>query len=140
VATTAKEFAYTISQDASGRVMAPDAAPLDLEETWTPEHLVLAGLARCTIESVRYHVRQAGGELSATATAAGRVTKREEDDRYAFVSFEVDLDVELDPPPQDDMVRELLEKAERDCFVGASLRPSPVYRWRVNGREVASRG
>ena len=140
MATTAKEFAYTISQDASGRVTAPGAAPLDLEETWKPEHLLLAGLARCTIESLRYHVRRAGGEVSATATAAGRVTKREEDDRYAFVALEVDLDVELDPHPEDDAVRELLAKAERDCFVGASLRPSPVYRWRVNGREVASSG
>ena len=138
MATTAKEFAYTISQDAAGRVTAPDAAPLDLEETWTPEHLVLAGLARCTIESLRYHVGRAGGELSATATAAGRVTKRDEDGRYAFVAFEVDLDVELDPPPEDEAVPELLRKAERDCFVGASLKPSPVYRWRVNGREVAS--
>ena len=27
----------------------------------------------------------------------------------------------------------LLAKAERDCFVGASLKPSPRYRWRVNG-------
>jgi organic hydroperoxide reductase OsmC/OhrA len=140
VATTAREFSYTISLDASGRVTAPDAAPLDLEETWTPEHLVLAGLARCTIESLRYHVRRAGGELSATARAAGRVTRREEDGRYAFVALEADLDVEIDPPPEDDAVRELMEKAEWDCFVGASLRPSPVYRWRVNGREVASSG
>ena len=140
MATTAKEFAYTIAQDAAGVVRAADAAPLDLEETWTPEHLLLTGLARCTIESLRYHARRAGSEVSATARAAGRVTKREEDDRYAFVALEVDLDVELEPPLADEAVPELLAKAEWDCFVGASLRPSPVYRWRVNGRAVASPG
>jgi adenylosuccinate synthase len=32
VATTAKEFAYTIAQDAAGRVTTAGAAPLDLEE------------------------------------------------------------------------------------------------------------
>jgi hypothetical protein len=30
----------------------------------------------------------------------------------------------------------LIEQAERDCFVGASLDPSPRYRWRVNGSDV----
>ena len=47
----------------------------------------------------------------------------------------VDLDVTLDPPPGN--VRELLSKAERDCFVGASLTARPRYRWTVNGEEVA---
>ena len=32
----------------------------------------------------------------------------------------------------------LLEKAERDCFVGASLTARPRYTWLVNGREVAA--
>jgi len=37
-------------------------------------------------------------------------------------------------------IRELVAKAERDCFVGASLTVKPEYRWLVNGqnREVAS--
>ena len=30
-------------------------------------------------------------------------------------------------------------KAERDCFVGASLTVEPEYRWRVNGRAVSAR-
>ena len=30
---------------------------------------------------------------------------------------------------------DLIAKAERDCFVGASLVAKPSYRWIVNGRE-----
>jgi uncharacterized OsmC-like protein len=133
----AKEFRYAMSQDAAGRIVA-EGSTVELGEAWTPEHLVLAGLVRCTLQSLRFHVTRAGGDFRATATAAGRVTKREEDDRYAFVELEVDLDVELEPAPSEEELRELLAKAERDCFVSASLRPSPAYRWRVNGREVAS--
>ena len=133
----AKEFRYAMSQDAAGRITAEDDT-IALAEAWAPEHLVLAGLVRCTLQSLRFHVDRGGGDFRATATATGLVTKREEDDRYAFVELDVELDVELEPAPPEDGLRELLAKAERDCFVGASLRPSPVYRWRVNGREIAS--
>jgi uncharacterized OsmC-like protein len=133
----AKEFRYAMSQDAAGRITAEDAT-IELAQAWTPEHLVLAGLVRCTLQSLRFHVDRAGGDFRATAKAAGRVAKREEGGRYAFVELEVELDVELEPAPPGEELRELLAKAERDCFVGASLSPSPVYRWRVNGREVAS--
>ena len=34
-----------------------------------------------------------------------------------------------------DAIAELLAKAERDCFVGASLVAKPSYRWIVNGRQ-----
>jgi hypothetical protein len=74
----------------------------------------------------------------ATSEAIGRVTRREEDERYAFVELTLDLDVELEPAQPQDEPRKLIAQTERDCFVGASLRPSPTYRWRVNGREVAS--
>jgi hypothetical protein len=33
-------------------------------------------------------------------------------------------------------VRELLARAERDCFVGASLTVKPRYSWTVNGEEL----
>jgi hypothetical protein len=74
-------------------------------------------------------------ESGGGAEARGEVTQRTTDGRYAFVRVRVDLDVRLDPPP--DNVRELLSKAERDCFVGASLTARPRYRWTVNGEEVA---
>ena len=65
----------------------------------------------------------------------GRGDARTTDGRYAFVRVRVDVDVTLDPAPAN--VRELLSKAERDCFVGASLTAKPRYRWTVNGEEVA---
>ena len=63
------------------------------------------------------------------------MTQRPTDGRYAFVRVKVELDVTLEPTPAN--VRELLSKAERDCFVGASLTAKPRYRWTVNGEEVA---
>jgi uncharacterized OsmC-like protein len=131
----AKEFRYEIGLDRSGRVTADGGSPLDLEEPWTPEHLVLAGLARCTLQSLRFHAEPLGIDFVANASASGLVTRRAEDGRYAFVDIDVELELELDPQPPGEKLAALLAKAERDCFVGASLNPSPHYRWRVNGAE-----
>ena len=62
------------------------------------------------------------------------MTRRDDDGRYAFVEIGVRADVQLSPTPPN--VRELLARAERDCFVGASLTVSPSYSWTVNGEEV----
>ena len=61
------------------------------------------------------------------------MTRRSDDGRYAFVEIGVELALELDPVPPGDELAALLVKAERDCFVGASLEPSPSYHWTVNG-------
>ena len=136
MAPKAKEFSYEIELDRVGRVTAGGRAPLDLDAAWTPEHLVLAGLVRCTLQSLRFHAARAGIDFLASASASARVTRREEDDRYAFVEIGVTLDLEVEPVPPDDGLRELLAKAERDCFVGASLSPPPRYHWRVNGSSI----
>ena len=59
-------------------------APIARDDAWWAEHLVLAGLARCTLTSLDYHAH--GSELTSTgsATARGLVTQRESDGRYAF--------------------------------------------------------
>ena len=136
VAATAKRFEYAIVVDRAGRLSAECGPPIDPGHEWTPDHLLLAALARCTIESIRYHAGRAGADLVASATSSGVVTKREEDGRYAFVAVECDLDVELEPAQSADELRELVARAERDCFVGASLTVKPAYRWRVNGTDV----
>jgi organic hydroperoxide reductase OsmC/OhrA len=122
--------AWVVTSDRGGEPLAAD------EEQWTPEHLLLAGLARCTLTSFRYHARRAGIEPVATAEARGVVTRREEDGRFAFVELEVEASVTLDPAPGQGDVRDLALKGERDCFVGASLTATPRYRWIVNGTEI----
>jgi organic hydroperoxide reductase OsmC/OhrA len=136
VAENAKEFRYAIALDRAGRVTADGRSPLDLDAAWTPEHLLLAGLARCTLQSLRFHAAPAGFDFLASASASGAVTKRRADGRYAFVEIDVELDLVLESEPPGDELRALIEKAERDCFVGASLDPPPRYSWRVNGAET----
>ena len=132
----AKRFEYAASLDAEGGLLAGGEAPLAPEEQWTPEHLVLAGLMRCTLKSLRFHADRDEVAVRGSAAAEGVVSKREDDGRYAFVELEVGLDVELDPLPEEAALAELLDLAERDCFVGASLTTPPRYEWRVNGEVI----
>jgi organic hydroperoxide reductase OsmC/OhrA len=137
VATRAKTFSYAVSidRDWSARSERGGSA-IAAEEAWAPEHLVLAGLARCTLTSLRHHARRDGIRIAGGAEARGEVTQRDTDGRYAFVRVKVDLDVTLEPTPSS--LRELIAKAERDCFVGASLTAKPRYRWTVNGEELST--
>ena len=59
------------------------------------------------------------------------VTRREADGRFAFVLVTVEGDVSFEPKPDDETIAALLAKAERDCFVGASLTAAPAYTWTV---------
>jgi len=136
VSAGAKTFSYAVAVDPEWAARSDRGGPLiPHDEAWSPEHLVLAGLARCTLTSLAYHARRIGVATSGSAGASGEVTQRPTDGRYAFVRVKVDLDVTIEPAPAN--VRELLSKAERDCFVGASLTAKPRYRWTVNGEEVA---
>jgi organic hydroperoxide reductase OsmC/OhrA len=132
----AKRLEYTATVDRSRRIAAAGHPPTTLPPELTPEHLVLAGLGRCAIASLEYHAGRAGLAVAAEASARGAVTRREDDERYAFVAIDCAVDVELAAPPEPNALAELLAKAERDCFIGASLRVAPRYRWRVNGKEL----
>ena len=106
--------------------------PLDPPEAWTPEHLLLAAVVRCSLDSLRHHAKRAGIEVArAAASAHALVTRRESDGRYAVVEAGLTLGVELEPRPDGDALAELLARAERDCFVGASLTAEPSYTWNV---------
>lgn len=132
----AKVLDYAVGLDHDGGWAIGDAVER-LGERWTAEHLVLAGLVRCSLTSLAYHARRAQIAVSAsTGHARGKITKRDSDGRYAFVDVEVQLEVVLAPPCDD--VAGLLAKAERDCFISASLTVSPRYRWTVNGGEEAA--
>ena len=131
-----KSFSYAVSVDGEGAATSEKGgSPIPAEDAWTPEHLLLTALARCTMTSLRYHAGREGVHAAGAVDADGEVSKRDTDERYAFVRIGVELDVTLDPAPAS--VRELIAKAERDCFVGASLTSTPDYRWTVNGEELA---
>jgi organic hydroperoxide reductase OsmC/OhrA len=135
--TRVRVFEYRVSADPDWSLHSDrGGAAIPRDEAWSPEHLVLAGLARCTLTSLEYHARRAGIEARATAAAHGTVTRREQDDRFAFVDIEVSFEVSLEPHQNEAATRELLAKAERDCFVGASLTVTPTYIWRVDGEEL----
>jgi len=132
----AKRFEYAAAVDRAGRVSAEGREPVQLSEEWSPEALVLAGLCRCILTSLGYHAKRSDLDSVGAASASGVVTRRQSDGRYAFVEIDCRLDIELDPVPPGEELSALLAKAERDCFVSASLTTSPRYAWRVNGEEV----
>jgi len=135
VAATAKRLEYSVSVDRERTARTDgDAPPIAAGEGWSAEHLVLAGLCKCTLTSLGYHARRAGLTATGEAAAHGVVTRREEDGRYAFVEIDCTVDVELDTSDGAEIDR-LLALGERDCFVGSSLTAKPRYTWRVNGAE-----
>jgi organic hydroperoxide reductase OsmC/OhrA len=128
--STPKRFEYSVSERSG--------TPAHAEPDWTAEHLVLAGLARCSLSSLEYYAKRVNVNVSGSAEADGVVTRRESDGRFAFVETRVGLDVQVEPPLATDQLDDLLALAEHGCFVGASLTAAPTYVWRVNG-ETATR-
>lgn len=129
--TKPKEFRYAVEFDKES-FRTEDDTRLDLPEAWSPEHLLLAALVRCSLHSLKYHAKHAEIQVShARASARALATKRESDGRYAIVETELVLDIRLEPPPDPDRLAELLANAERDCWVGASLTAKPSYVWNV---------
>jgi len=127
-----KEFRYAVDLAEGDTVRTEDGTPLGGGPEWTPEHLLLAALLRCSLASLRHHARRGGIEVSrATGSARSLFARREGDGRFAATDVEVELDVGLEPQPGEAELAELLEKAERDCFIGASLTVKPSYTWRA---------
>ena len=139
VAVRAKELRYAVDLTTAGELTDENGVALDAPAEWSPEHLLLAALVRCSLKSLGYHAERRGVDLrSASGSSRTLVTKRETDERYALVETDLELVVELAPEPEPDALGELLALAERDCFVGSSLTAKPSYRWVVNGRTVGS--
>jgi organic hydroperoxide reductase OsmC/OhrA len=139
VPARAKELRYAVDLSTGGELTDESGCVLDVPAQWSPEHLLLAALVRCSLKSLRYHAERRSVDIrSSSASSRTLVTKRETDDRYALVETEVELAVQLEPEPEPDTLAELLELAERDCFVGSSLTAEPRYRWAVNGRTIDS--
>jgi organic hydroperoxide reductase OsmC/OhrA len=133
----AKRLEFAVSLARTGEVSLEGGPALAVAEPWTPEHLLLAALARCTVASLVYHTGRRGLDATADASARGVVMKRGDDGRYAFVEIDCEVDVDLDPL-SGEALGELLARAERDCFIAASLAVKPRYAWRVNGEPAAA--
>jgi uncharacterized OsmC-like protein len=129
------EFDVAVDRDASA-TSGRGGSTIPREEAWWAEHLVLAGLVRCTLASLAHAAQRAGVEVVAEGRARGTVTKRDADGLYAFVEIDSSYDIELSPEPELKLVTEILDRAERGCFVGNSLTTRPRYRWTVNGEVV----
>jgi len=130
VTTRPKVFEYAVEIDRVGRMTVPGGAQIERTEGWSPDHLLLAALVRCSIDSLTYHARRTGHTVSASGSAHGTVTRREADGRYALVQADVRIDAQLEPRVTEGA--ELAAKAERDCFVGASLTVTPRYEWHMS--------
>jgi organic hydroperoxide reductase OsmC/OhrA len=130
-------FDFDITVDRAGDAhSALGGSVLPREVEWWAEHLVLAGLVRCTLASLEYSARRAGLNAKGIGSAHGVVTKRDDDGLYAFVEISTTLEVELAPAPDAAALRDLVAHAERGCFVSNSLTARPRHRWIVNGQEV----
>src|SRR6478752_3543011 len=97
----AKVFEYAIEFDRDGRATIPGGESLQPPGSWTADHLLLTALLRCSIDSLAYHARRAGSATQASGSASGRVTRRESDERYAFVEIECRIDATLEPRAAD---------------------------------------
>jgi len=133
VAPRAKEFTYAVDLLEGDVVRTEDGTPLGGGPEWTPEHLLLAGLLRCSVKSLRYHAKRACIVVeTATGSASSVFSLRESDERFAVTQLAVELSVKLVPQLGEAELAELLAKAERDCFIGASLTVKPTYAWSVD--------
>jgi len=123
-----REFRFAV--DLRDDLRTEDGTPLGADAAWSPEHLLLAALVRCSLASLDFHARRAGnGVESSRGSARALFARRESDGRYAATEIDVELGIALRTQPGEDELRELLGKAERDCFVGASLTAKPRYDW-----------
>jgi len=130
MAVSAKVLEYAVEVDHGGRMTIPGGGQFVPPDGWSADHLLLAALVRCSIDSFAYHARRAGHEATASGEAQGTITKQGEDGRYRFVEIDVRIDVQLTPRTNEP--DDLIAKAERDCFIGASLTVKPRYEWHVS--------
>jgi organic hydroperoxide reductase OsmC/OhrA len=133
VAVKPKLLHFETTLHADGRASVENGEPHALGGEWTAEHLVLAGLAKCSLTSLAHFARQRGAAAEGDVRTDGTITRRE-DGSWGFVEIACVMDVTVEPEPDD--LAGLLDSAEWGCFISSSLRPKPVYSWRVNGREI----
>jgi len=117
-----RDRASQLSTDGRPTILSgpPEDFPLGEPDRWSPEQLFLGALASCTMISFLAHADHKGVEVrNYTARIDGTVMRRLEDSRYAFVHVH-QRPLVVVAEGQADRARELIGKAERDCFISAS--------------------
>src|SRR5438067_4229488 len=97
MAVAAKTLEYAVELDEGGHLTVPGGGQFVPPEGWSADHLLLAALVRCSIDSFAYHARRAGHTVAASGTAQGTITKAGDDGRYRFVAIDVRVDAQLTP-------------------------------------------
>ena len=75
MAVTGKTFQYAVELDGGGRLTIPGGGQFVPPEGWSADHLLLAAVVRCSVDSFAYHARRAGHEVAATGSAHGTIMK-----------------------------------------------------------------
>lgn len=128
--------ASTLSADGRPRILSgpPADFPMGEEDRWSPEHLFLGSLASCTMISFLAHAEHKGIDVVDYASEiGGTVMRRVEDGRYAFVHVHQRPRVVV-AAGQAERARELIGKAERDCFISASTSAEIQNDWEISER------
>ncbi len=133
MAVRSKPLEFAVEMDRRAALSIAGVGSLETPDGWTPEHLLLAALSRCLAASLGFHAARAGVGVSVEAAAHSSIAPREADGRHVLTQVELTMTVEVDPAPSTADLTALLAKAERDCFIGASLATAPRYQWIING-------
>src|SRR5512135_888670 len=101
MAVAAKTLEYAVELDEGGHFTVPGGGQFVTPEGWSADHLLLAALVRCSIDSFAYHARRAGHTVSGSGSAHGLITRDGADDRFRFVEIDVSIDAQLEPRATD---------------------------------------
>jgi organic hydroperoxide reductase OsmC/OhrA len=112
-------------------VAPPVDFPSGHDGEWSPEHLFLGALQSCTMLSFVAHCAHRGLEIvSFESHAEGTLQRREEDRRYAFTAVDLTVQVKM-AGGHAAAAREVIDRAERDCFISASTTADVRTDWRI---------
>ena len=124
-----------IDLSADGVLHAEDGTPLEPPSGVDAGALLLAALARCSLESLRHHASRAAlAIVSAQGRRRGLVTRREEDGRYAVVEARARARASSWRRRRPGTISR--RSSPRRSATASSARrcgSTPSYRWTVNG-------
>lgn len=120
--------------DQAGKLFADAEHAMSPGAAWTPEHMLLAALARRAVMSLHHRAavagREAGGRATASADRGGRPSAPSLDAVW------VGVDADMTPPLEGDELVALVRAAEHDTTWAIPLARRVRFSWRVNGESV----